>query len=55
MTQRSHSAQAYLILLHFALLHFTDVCLLQIEDKILQQQDHNSLYCGFPDLNSQYL
>lgn len=56
MTQRSHSVQAYLILLHFTLLHFADMCLLQIKDKILhQQEDHNSLYCGFLDLNPQYL
>ena len=48
--------QAYLILLCFTLLHFTDVVFLQIEGKTLhQQKDYNSLCCSGLEPNPQCL
>lgn len=55
--------QAYLVLLHFALLRFIDIALwflslfcfvLQIDGKVLHQQnDYDVLYCSGPESNPQ--
>lgn len=47
--------QAYLILLSFTLLHFTDVEFLQNQDNTLHQQDYDLIYCSGLELNLQCL